>query len=255
MLVTGASRGIGWELAQEFASHGHDLCLVSRDRVRLVSRARSLEEQFGVEVVVMARDLCRPRAAERLFKSVRARGLEIEILVNNAGMMVNDEFVRTPLSSHLALLELNIAVPTTLTHLFLDSMLERGHGRVLNVVSMAGFQPLARLPTYAASKAYQLHLSEALSEELMGTGVTATALCPGFTDTEILSEAQDLSRLPPWAVGSARRVAQDGYLACIRGTPVLVSGALNQLAVQMMRYQPRWLTRSVSGALARAMRR
>jgi short-subunit dehydrogenase len=251
VLITGASRGIGLELSKIFAAAGHDLILVARSRGPLQEIRQLLERSYGVRVKAIVKDLSRSGAAESLHATLTRSGVAVDILVNNAGAMVNADFAKIPLARHAALLQLNVVATVELTQLLLIPMLQRRRGRILNVASMAAFQPLPRLATYAASKAFVLHLTEALAEELRGTGVTATALCPGFTDTEILSEAPDVTRLPGFAIGSAVEVARDAYRACMRGAPLCVSGAGNQLAVQLIRYQPRWMVRTIAGALAR----
>ena len=184
VLVTGASSGIGLELAKLFAGAGHNLVLVARNRLKLHQIARELEARHGIRAVVLARDLSRPGAASELFHATQKRRLDVEILVNNAATLFAGDFGRVPLQDHLEVIQLNMVALTTLAHLFLHPMLERGRGRILNVASMAGFQPVPRLAMYAASKAYVVHLTEALAEELRDTGVTATVLCPGFTQTE-----------------------------------------------------------------------
>jgi len=251
-LITGASGGIGRELARVFAAHGHELILAGRNRKRLLALARELNEvRDGVRATVLTADLGKPEGAKTLFDSVRRRKIDVEILVNNAGAMSNGDFADIPLAAHLDVIHVNVVAPTVLPYLFLGAMLERGHGRILHVASMAGFQAIPRLAVYAASKAYGMHLAEALSEEVAGTGVTVTALCPGFTRTGILSQAPDAARLPPFAVGSPADVALDGYRACMNAIPLQVSGLANQLAAQAIRYQPRWLARSIAGAIAR----
>ncbi len=253
-LITGASSGIGWELAKVFAERGHDLVLVARRRERLRALADELARAHRVSAEIFVCDLAKSGAAERVFGFTERRGIDVEILVNNAGSMHNGEFADAPLADHLGVLRLDIVVPTELTHLFLAPMRARGYGRILNVGSMAGFQPIPRLAVYAASKAYVLHLTEALSEELAGSGVSVTALCPGFTATEILEQAPDVTRLPSFAVGSAESVAREGYDACMKGEVVCVPGVTNQLAALFVQYQPRWLTRAIGGALARRNR-
>jgi short-subunit dehydrogenase len=253
-LITGASGGIGRELAHEFAAGGHDLVLVARARDRLTELARELTNQYGVAAVVLPHDLGRGNAAQSLMRSVNRRGLAIDVLVNNAAVLHNGDFADASLDSHLSLLQLNLITPTALTHLLVRRMRDRGHGRILNVASISAFQPLSRLAVYAAAKAYLMHFTEALSEELVGTGVTATVLCPGFTDTDMMSGAPDSSWVPSFAVSNAREVARDGYQACMSGTPLYVSGVANQLLAQMVRFQPRWLVRTISGAVARQYR-
>jgi uncharacterized protein len=251
-LITGASSGIGLELARTFAAEGHDLVLVARSRGKLRALAQELSHEHGVRVIPIPQDLTRTGAAQALRNALRRRRLHVDVLVNNAGVLLTGDFEDIALRSQLALLQLNVIVPMTLTHLLLAPMLKRGRGRILNVASIAAFQPLARLAVYAGSKAFVLHFTEALSEELKGTGVTATALCPGFTDTDMMSAVGDASWLPSFAVNSAEQVARDGYRACMNGTPVYVSGAANQMITELMRYQPRWLVRALSGWASRS---
>jgi short-subunit dehydrogenase len=251
VLITGASSGIGRALAQVFAQQGHNLVLVARSQDKLRALAQQLSAQCHVAVTPVTLDLTRPGAARSLFRNLSRRQVAVEVLVNNAGMLSSGGFDQITLRSHLALLQLNAVVPTELTQLFLKPMLERGRGKILNVASIAAFQPLERLAVYAATKAYLLHFTEALSEELRGTGVTATALCPGFTDTNMMSAVRDRSWLPAFAVSSAEEVASDAYRACMSGAPVYVSGATNQMLTQLMRHQPRWLVRALSGWASR----
>ncbi len=250
-LITGASSGIGLALARVFAEEGHDLVVVARSRDKLQLLARELSRQHGVRVIPLTNDLARSGAPQALLSALRRRRLHVDVLVNNAGVLFAGDFKDIALRSHRALLQLNVIVPTVLTQLCLGPMLERGRGRILNVASIAAFQPLARLAAYAGSKAYVLHFTEALCEELKGTGVTATALCPGFTDTDMMSTAGDASWLPSFAVSSAEQVACDGYRACMSGMPVYVSGAANQMFAEIVRHQPRWLVRALSGWVAR----
>jgi short-subunit dehydrogenase len=251
-LITGASSGIGRELARVFASEGHDLVLVARNQKALTELGKALQKECGVRVHAVARDLARPKAAEELLAFTRKKRLAVDVLVNNAGVLYRGDFASIDLERQLELVQLNVAMPTALTRLFVEPMLKRGHGRILNVASIAGFQPLPGLGSYAASKAYLLHFTEALSEELAGTGVTATALCPGFTETGMLEPA--LGRLPGFVVSSAAEVARDGYRACMAGSPVQVSGLVNQLATELVRYQPRWFVRALGGFMARSSR-
>jgi uncharacterized protein len=250
-LITGASSGIGRELARVFAAESHDLILTARRREALRSLARDLYDAYGCRVTVLPRDLARPGAAEELVRAIRRRKMRVDVLVNNAAVMFNDDFAEIASESHADVMHVNVVVPTLLMRRFVQPMLERGYGRILNVTSMAGFQPIPRLSVYAATKAYLLSLTEALSEELTGTGVTATALCPGFTDTETLHQGPDLVGIPSYFIGTVDQVARDGYRACMSGTPVYVSGVANQIASQIIHYQPRWLRRTISAALSR----
>jgi hypothetical protein len=173
----------------------------------------------------------------------------VEVLVNNAGINFHGDFKDIALEDHLKLLQLNITALTVLLHLFIRPMVERGHGRILNVASLSAFHPVPTLAGYAASKAYVLSLSEALAVELSGTGVTVTALCPGFTETAMMETASATTghpaRVPSFLVGEAAQVAREGYRACMQGEAVYISGRVNQLAALWLQYQPRWLGRAI----------
>lgn len=250
-LITGASAGIGRELAGVFAGRGFDLVVVARRTGELETLAESLRAEHGAGVTVVTRDLSRPSAPQRLFETVRREGIDVEVLVNNAGASAYGDFTDIPLERHLALVQLNIAALTALTHLFLPAMIARGHGRVLNVSSVSAFQPVPTIAVYAATKAYVLSLSEALAVELRGTGVTVTACCPGFTETAMVhTESVTTGRaaaLPGLLVGDAAQVAREAFEACMRGDAVHVDGLINQAATLWMQHQPRWLGRAIAG--------
>ena len=252
-LVTGASSGIGEALATCLATAGHDLVLVARSEARLCRRAAALSAAHGVKAWVMPADLAQPGAAERLAAALRRARRPIEVLVNNAGVLAHGPFIAMPQGRHRQLIDLNVAALTEMLAHFLPPMVRRGRGRVLNVASIAAFQPVPSLATYAATKAYVLSLTESLAEELRGTGVTLTALCPGITATDMLSSAQRdsgaLRKLPRFVVGEAEAVAAEGLEACMAGEVIRVPGALNLAAVLAGRAAPRWLLRRVSGAL------
>lgn len=249
-LITGASAGIGQEFARVFAQEGHDLILVARSAPRLRALADDLSQRHGVRCTSIAADLSSAARARKVFEQAADQGLEVGILVNNAGVLHEGPFAQTTLDDHLQLLNLNVVALTALTHLFLEPMVRRGSGRILNVSSLSAFQPVPRLASYAASKAYVLSLTEALSVELAGTGVTTTALCPGFTDTDMVKK-DDGGRLglPLVPNLSPEQVARDGYRACMQGTPVYVNGLTNQIAAELSRVTPRWLQRALSGSI------
>lgn len=242
-LITGASAGIGEALARLFARHRHDVVLVARREERLREIAAELHGAFDVTAHVIAADLAAPDGARRLHEAVRERGIEVEFLVNNAGFGTFGPFVDTDVDETMNLVRLNIAALTELTALFLPSMVERHSGRILNVASAAAFQPGPLMATYYASKAYVLHFSEALNEELEGKGVSVTALCPGPVRTEFQEVAgMETSGL---VLGkrliSVERVAEEGYEAMLRGKAMVVPGLATKLLAFGVRFAPRRL--------------
>lgn len=254
VMISGASSGIGEALAKEFASGGNDLILVARSADKLERLARQLEAESQVQVWVEPVDLARRGAAKKLAAAVRDRDLEVDILVNCAGVLEHGRFARIPAKTHQSLIDLNISGLTAMLSYFLPSMIERGRGRILNVASIAAYQPVPSLATYAATKAYVLSLSESLSEELAGTGVTVTALCPGFTATNMVSTAQEKSRglkIPDFMIAEVEDVAAQGYNACLKGDVICVPGAVNIAATSAGRAMPKWLLRRIWGAIGR----
>ncbi|MGZ3685941.1 MAG: SDR family NAD(P)-dependent oxidoreductase [Bdellovibrionota bacterium] len=247
-LITGASAGLGAEFAKLFADDGHDLILVARRRDRLEEVARALKGLHSrLQVHVIDLDLGKPGAGCELFARASRCG-EIDFLVNNAGFGNSGAFAQIPLERELELIDLNIRTLVETTRLFLPSMIQRGRGRILNLGSMAGFQPGPFMANYYASKAFVNHFSEALSEELRGTGVTCTLLAPGATRTEFASAAGlENSRLFKAGAASAVSVARSGYLAMLRGRTLKVPGLLNWLMVQSVRFSPRARARKAAG--------
>jgi short-subunit dehydrogenase len=253
-LITGASGGIGLELAREFAGHGHPVILVARNEGRLNEVAAELTRAQGIEVTVIASDLGERNGPAALFDEVQRRNLEVEILVNNAGVMDTGAFRDAETETLVGLVRLNVEALTALTSLFLKPMAARGKGRILNVASLAGFQPLPSMAVYAASKAYVLSLTEALAEELRGKGVTVTALCPGFTDTNMVESAKRenaaFRALPSALIADQKSVAREGYRACMNGDVIRVPGLALQMATGLLQAQ-RSITRTLTGLLGR----
>ena len=258
VLITGASSGIGEALAARFAQAGHDLVLVARSADKLQVLARALKAGHGVKTWVAPADLSLPGAAEQLAAAMRRSRRRIDILVNNAGVLSHGPFVEMDAARHQQLIDLNVSGLTAMVAAFVPAMVQRGAGRVLNVASIAAFQPVPLLATYAATKAYVLSLTESLSEELKGTGVTITALCPGITATNMLAgaqqESEQLGRLPQFVVGSAAAVADEGFDACMKDEVICVPGVLNLAGTLAARATPKWLLRKVSGAVIRRLR-
>jgi uncharacterized protein len=254
-LVTGASSGIGEALARCFADGGHRLVLVARSADKLAALAARLRSEQRVEVTVLPADLAVPGAARRLAAALRRRKLAIDVLVNNAGVMEHGAFARMSPQRAQELVALNVAGLTDMLAHFVPPMVECRRGRVLNVASIAAFQPVPGLATYAATKAFVLSLTESLAEELRGSGVTATALCPGITATDMLTRAVEtnaaIARLPQALIGDVDDVAAEGYRACLAGEVICVPGVVNRAATLAARATPKWLLRRVAGALGR----
>jgi short-subunit dehydrogenase len=255
VLISGASSGIGEELARVFAGHGHDLILVARNADKLERLADSLADEHGVLVSVRPTDLSLPGAAENLHKVLRREALDVDILVNNAGVLEHGLFADIAPEDHQRIVQLNVAGLTDMIAQFLPDMLQRESGRIMNVASIGAFLPVPTLASYAASKAYVLSLSEALENELRDSGVTVTALCPGLTHTPMVDQAQEHSagfKLPSMVVGDAAAVAREGYRGCMKGTPIVVPGTLNLASTLASRATPKWLVRRLSGLLGRS---
>jgi uncharacterized protein len=244
-LITGASSGIGLELARLFARDGHDLVLVARSEGRLRELADELKQGGGATRVLPA-DLSRPGSVAELEGRLRAEAVEVTVLVNNAGFGAFGPFHESDLETDLQMLQVNVVALTELTHRLLGGMVARRRGRILNVASTAAFQPGPLMAVYYASKAYVLSFSEATANELRGTGVTVTALCPGPTRTGFESRANlKESRLFRGAVMSARAVAEAGYRGCLRGDTLVIPGWRNKLLAFAVRFLPRRLVAAV----------
>jgi short-subunit dehydrogenase len=251
-LVTGASEGIGRELARVFASRGFDVVLVARRAALLEALAAELTERCGVLAIPLAFDLSKPDAPSRLFDRTRDLDLRVDTLVNNAGALEFGAFAATPLDRLLAMPALNASALVALTRLFLGPMLEAGRGRILNLGSTGSFTPMPSLAVYAATKAFILSFSEALSEELHGTGVSVTCCCPGFTETHMANQIDGVKELKGAApLMDPVDVARDAYRACMRGEVVHVPGVANQLLIRSLGLPPRWLVRWLGGAIGR----
>jgi short-subunit dehydrogenase len=247
-LITGASSGIGEALAREFARHDYDLIITARRADLLEALAQELSSQVTVDVVVS--DLATAAGPAALIAAVEALGKNVDILVNNAGIAHSGDFHDSSTTQVDQLIGLNITALAHLTHSFSKPMVQRGAGKILNVASVAAFQPVPSMALYAASKAFVLSLTESLSEELRGTGVSATALCPGLTRTDLVNDlhAQDV---PPFMMSTTADVAREGYNALMANEVIRIPGVANQAAVTWAKHQPRWLVRGVGGMFAR----
>jgi len=252
-LITGASFGIGYELARIFAREGYNLVLVARTADKLRQLASELEKAHGTRSLILASDLSAPGAAAYLHDQTTRADIQLDVLVNNAGFGQFGLFAENDLEQCLLQIQLNITTLTHLTRLYLPEMLERKSGRILNVASTAAFQAGPLMSVYYATKAYVLHFSEGIANELQGTGVTVTCLCPGQTVTEFHKRANMLtSRMLQFGAMDARTVAEDGYRALIAGKPVVISGFRNWLVAQSVRISPRRLVTAVARKLQEA---
>jgi short-subunit dehydrogenase len=232
-IITGASSGIGRDFAELFARDGHDLLLVARRRDALESLARSLSDRYGVACDAFPADLARRLDREHLAVRVRSFDERIVALVNNAGIGTHGYFHETDLERELEIIDVNVAAVTHLAKMVLPGMLARGHGRIVNVSSVAAFQPGPLMAVYYASKAYVQSFSEALAEEVAGTGVTVTALCPGPTVTEFQAQAGIHADAPAGGAArmTSREVAEAGYRGASNGKRVVVPGLGNKVVV------------------------
>lgn len=243
-LVTGGSGGIGLELAKVFARNGFDLVLIARSRDNLEAAAGQLEGKFDVKAHVFAADLARADAPERIFDFLHNEEIQIDVLVNNAGLGIMGEFSETELARELKMIQVNIAALTHLTKLFLPAMIKRRSGRVLNVASTAAFQPGPLMAVYYATKAYVLSFSQALAEELRNTGVTVTVLCPGPTKTDFFEGAKMTNSrlLTVFGMADADDVAKYGFDAMMHKKRVAIPGFRNKIIAQANRLAPRALS-------------
>jgi short-subunit dehydrogenase len=245
-LITGASGGIGYELAKLFARDHHNLVLIARSADKLAQVANELQAH-GVTVKTIALDLTAPPAPRFLFDQLQREGIAIDILINNAGFGAYGEFAEIPETEILGQIDLNIRALTELTRLFLPPMIARHSGRIMNVASTAAFQAGPLMAVYYATKAYVLLFSEAIANELRNTGVTVTCFCPGATHTDFPKRAGvENSRIFKLGAMTAAKVALDGYRAVMEGRTLAISGAHNWIVAQSTRFAPRRMVTAVS---------
>lgn len=255
-LITGASGGIGKAFTDVFAETGKDLILVARNQDRLADVAEQLTDQYGICAETISMDLSDQNAGQKVYEAVKTLGREVDVLVNNAGAFETGDFSDMAVETIERMMLLNTLNLTTLTRLFLDDMLAQRNGHILNVASLAAFQAMPGMACYAASKAFVLSFTEALASELQNTGVSATVLCPGFTNTDMALETLEklqgsLGNLPDLLMAEAEQVAEAGYDACMRGAAVEVPGWTNKAFSLWSQTQPRWLLRKLAGNASR----
>ena len=250
-VITGASSGIGEALAHLFAREQQALVLVARRKDKLEGLAKALNSKYGVKVHVIALDLQQIGAAAQLMNEVSNLKLTVDTLVNNAGFGVSAPFAKSDASQTSGMMQLNMVALTELTHMVLPMMLERGHGRIMNIASVVAFQPCPYFAVYAATKAYVLSFTEALAEEMRGRGILVTAVCPGSTATEFHDVAHTKGSLLTQIQDTAETVAEEGYKALNNGKSVVVNGLMNKPLPLVNRLVPRkamtWATSKLMG--------
>ncbi len=251
-LITGASSGIGAELARAFAARGYDLILVARRHERLEALAQEIQGKHGVRAETMALDLEDRESPQDLVEMLRDRGIQVHTLVNNAGFGLRGNFATLAFERQLAMIDLNVRALTALSRLLLPGMMERGSGGILNVSSTAAFQAGPHMAVYYATKAFVLSLSEGLHEEAKPRGVTVTALCPGSTESEFSANADvEYSRTLRPTIMTAAEVARLGIEGYEAGQAIVVTGRTNWLGTLGAKFLPRRIARRIAGRLQR----
>lgn len=250
-LITGASSGIGLELAHEFAKNGHDLVLVARSKQKLAELANTIESKYAVKAQVLSKDLSNPDSAAEVFDWCQSNNIHVDYLVNNAGIGDYGPFIERDWNKLRQMIDLNITSLTYLTHLFLPAMVAKKYGRIMQVASTASFQPGPSMSVYFATKAYVLHFSEAIGNELKGSGVTVTALCPGATESgfQYVAEMEESRLVKDRKLPTSADVARYGYRAMMKGKSVAIHGLMNYLLANSVRMIPRGMVVNVSSII------
>lgn len=240
VLITGASSGIGLEFAKVFAKNKYNLILVARNTTAMEELAKSLQGEYNTKSIIITKDLSKPTAPQEMYDELNKKKIHVDILINNAGFANYGKFELVELTKQEQLIAVNIQALTTLTKLFLKDMREANSGKILNIASTAGFLPGPLMATYYASKAYVVSFSQALSNELEGTGVSVTCLCPGLTKTGFEKRAGlEQSKLFQGSQMSPKKVASIGFDALMNNKPLVITGMLNNLMVFGSRFTPR----------------
>jgi hypothetical protein len=247
-LITGASNGIGLELAKIHASKGGDLVLVARNKFKLDEIKIELEKQFKISVYTIGKDLSLTNAAQEIFNETNKENIQVDYLINNAGFGDFGMFAETDWNKELQMINLNITSLTHFTKLYLQDMVKRRSGKIMNVASTAAFQSGPTMSVYCATKAYVLSFTEAISNEVIDKGITITALCPGATETgfQAAGGLDDSKLFKDKKLPTAKEVAQYGYASMIKGKTVAIHGIMNYLMSNSIRFIPRSLVLKIS---------
>ncbi|HXA03055.1 MAG TPA: SDR family oxidoreductase [Cytophagaceae bacterium] len=251
VLITGASSGIGLELAKIFAQNNHDLVIVARSEDKLLELAQELERKNNIKVKVIVRDLTEPMASYLLYSQLIHEKINIDILINNAGFGTFGHFVTTDLRKQTDMLQLNIIALTQLCHYFGKEMIKAGKGQILNIASTAAFQPGPLMAVYFASKAYVLSFSEALHNEFSDKGVSVSCLCPGLTETGFQRTAvmEEVGMVKGKKMMSAAEVAETAFKGLIKNKTIIIPGIKNKLLAFSVRFSPRSLVTKVARSI------
>ena len=246
-LITGASSGIGYEFAKVLAKNKYDVILVSRNKEKLQKIKKEIEREHKVKVSVYKSNLSKLNEVKKFYQKVKNE--DISILINNAGVGDFGKFLDIPWEKDNEVIDLNIKALTFLTKNFSEKMVEKGEGKILNVTSIAAFQPGPYLAVYSATKSYVLHFSEALAEELKGTGVTVTTLCPGLTMSNFFKRSGiSNDEVKTWGnLANAKEVAEYGYEMMIKNKVIVVYGLRNRFNVFLKRFLPRNVVTKITG--------
>lgn len=249
-LITGATVGIGYELSKLYARDNYNLILVARDKQMLAKRKEEFQSKYNGVMTTISADLSLPSSAEKLYESIKEKGLRVDVLVNNAGFGVLGKFTETDLEAEVKMVNLNVTSLMVLTKLYLKDMAERDSGAILNVASTAAFQPGPLMAVYYASKAFVVSFTQALSNEMKGSNVLISTLCPGPTRTEFQQRAKMgdvlLSKINMMDAATCARIAYDGIG---KGKTLIIPGFMNKLTVQSNRLFPRKLVIAVARRL------
>jgi len=243
VLITGATSGLGYEFVKLFANDGFNLVLVARNEQKM----KEIKDKFkNVEVTIISKDLSLPDSVKEVYEEVKKRNINLDVLVNNAGFGLLGNFDQLDIRKQTEMIQLNITALTQLTYYFLPEMKKKKSARILNVASTASFQPGPLMAVYYATKAYVLSFSEALVEELRGSNVTVTTLCPGATKTNFGAVANVENTKMFSNAMSSEVVAKQGYSALFKGKRVIITGTLNSIGAYAAKFFPRSITAKIA---------